>query len=453
MELKEALSGLTKRWVTILVCLVLGGLLAFGHAKSTTPEYQSKTQLYVSVRPSADSTGELAQGASYSRQVVNTYVDIIPTGIVLQPVIDQLGLSQGVSELASQLTVTSPSETALIDIVARDQSPDNAARIAEAVGQSFKNVVAQQLEPSTSRSSGRVNLTTTQEALVPTAPFRPNVMQNTLLGLLLGLVLGVGLAYLRNIFDTRIHNSSEAMAATGLPLIGGIVEDPNASKVPLTMRDDAHSPRAESYRSLRTNLQFLSLNSSSSTYVITSANPGEGKSTTSLNLALALAESGSRVALVEADLRLPTLHKHLNVDSGVGLTDVLVGRVDLDDVLEPWGDNGLYFLPAGRIPPNPSELLGSSKMGDVISKMRSEFDTIIIDAPPILSVTDAAVVGHGDSLYLLVVAAGSTRKQEVGAALEALGQANASVAGLVVTRLPQKSAGRYGYGNYGASHA
>lgn len=449
MGLREYLELLAKRWPIIVIAAVLGCGAGFGASMATTPLYQSKTQLYVSVRTAEGTTGELAQGATYSRQIVNSYVDVVPTGIVLQPVIDSLGLEDSVQSLADKLTVSAPSETALIDIVARDSSPEDAARIAEAVGESFKRVVQEELEPNAVDGQSLVNLTTTQAAKIPSDPFKPKTVENTLIGLLLGLVLGVGAIALRESLDTRIRSVQEAEDVTGLPIMGGIINDPSANQNPLTMQTKPRSPRAESYRSLRTNLQFLDIDGGTSTFVITSANPAEGKSTTSLNLALAIAETGSKVALIEGDLRLPTLHKHLHVEGGAGLTDYLVGRADLEDVLEQWGRTNMFFLPAGRIPPNPSELLGSVQMRELLGTLRREFDTIIIDAPPILSVTDAAVVGDGEAHHLLVIAAGSTRKPEATAAIDALTQAKARIAGLVVTMLPQKALSRYGYGNYG----
>lgn len=449
MELREYATILKKNWVLIIIATLLGLAAGAGFSLLATPEYQSRTQIYVSVRSDAGTTGDLVQGANYSRQIVNSYVDVVGTGVVLEPVVDELGLEMRANQLSSYITASSPNNTALINITATSTSPEQAAEIANAVGESFKNVVQTQLESDVETGNSPISLTTTQVALVPTAAVSPNVPMNILLGILVGLAIGVGLAVLRTVLDTRIHSLRDVEEVTDRPLLGGVIDDPDVKVNPLTIQAKPHSPRAESYRSLRTNLQFINVDESSSTFVITSANPGEGKSTTSANLALALAETGSKVALIEADLRLPKVNEYLNVEGGAGLTDVLIGKAELNDVLQRWGRTQLYFLPAGRTPPNPSELLGSEGMRAVLSTLEDTFDYVIIDAPPVLAVTDAAVVARGNAGVLIAVASGSTKKPELEAAISALEKANANIVGVIVTMLPAKEAAGYGYGNYG----
>lgn len=449
MELREYATILMKNWVLIVLTSILGVAAGAGFSLLATPEYQSRTQIYVSVRSAAGTTGDLVQGANYSRQIVNSYVDVAKTGLVLEPVVDELGLEMSASELASYLVVASPSDTALINITASSPSPEQAAEIANAVGESFKNVVQTQLEPDADEENSLINLTTTQNALAPSSPVSPNIPMNIVLGLLVGFAIGVGIAVLRTVLDTRIHSLKDVEAITDKPLLGGILEDPNVKKNPLVMQTKPHSPNAEAYRAFRTNLQFLNVDESSSVFVITSPNPGEGKSTSSINLALALAESGSRVALIEADLRLPKISKYLSMEGGAGLTDVLIGKAEVNDVLQRWGRTQLYVLPAGRIPPNPSELLGSAAMTQVIDELDEGFDYVIIDAPPILAVTDAAVIGHGKAGILVAVASGSTKRPELEAAIQTLEHAGSNMLGVVVTMLPPKAAAGYGYGNYG----
>lgn len=449
MELREYATILMKNWVLIIVASVLGIAAGAGLSLLATPEYQSRTQLYVSVRSGPATTSELVQGASYSSQIVNSYVDVVTSGAVLEPVVDKLGLEMTAGELATYITAVSPLDTALINITASSPSPEQAAEIANEVGESFKNVVQNELEPDAETGSSPINLTTIQNANIPTSAVSPNIPMNIVLGLLVGFTLGVGFAVLRSVLDTRIHSLKDVEAITDKPLLGGVLEDPEVKKNPLVMQARPHSPNAEAYRAFRTNLQFLNVDESSSIFVITSPNPGEGKSTSSINLALALAEAGSRVALIEADLRLPKISKYLNMEGGAGLTDVLIGKAELNDVLQRWGRTQLYVLPAGRIPPNPSELLSSAVMTQIINELDEGFDYVIIDAPPILAVTDAAVIGHGKAGVLVAVASGSTKKSELEGAIQALDNAGSSVLGVVVTMLPAKAAAGYGYGNYG----
>ncbi|MFP7365036.1 polysaccharide biosynthesis tyrosine autokinase [Corynebacterium callunae] len=451
MELREYVSILMKNWVLIVIAATLGVAAGAGFSLMSTPEYQSRTQIYVSVRSGAGTTSDMVQGATFSRQIVNSYVDVIDTGVVLDPVVEKLGLNMSSSELASHVTAESPTDTALINITATSPSAEQSAEIANAVGESFKNVIQNNLEPNVQNGMSPVNLTTTQTALIPSSAVSPNVMLNLILGLLIGLTVGICIAVLRSVLDTRIHSLHDVEAITDTPLIGGIIDDSDVEKQPLTMKSKPYSPMAESYRTLRTNLQFLNVDQDSSVFIISSANPGEGKSTTSVNLALALAEAGSRVALVEADLRLPRVSKYLGVEGNAGLTDILIGKAELNDVLQRWGRTKLHFLPSGRIPPNPSELLGSDAMKQVIAELDEGFDYVIIDAPPALAVTDAAVIARSNFGILLAVASGSTKKLELEAALATLDHAGAEVLGVIVTMLPPKAAAGYGYGSYGYS--
>ena len=324
MELREYLLILRKYWALVVVTTVLGIAAALGLSWLATPEYQSKTQLYVSVRSDGGNTGDLVQGANYSRQIVNSYVSVVSSSAVLDPVVEELGLDMTGSQLADRITAASPSDSALIDITASSSSAEESAEIAEAVGESFKNVVQTQLEPEVNGASP-ISLTTTQNALVPKSPVSPNLLVNIALGLLIGLAVGYGAAILRTVLDRRIHTSEDLAKITAKPLLGEIIDDPEADKNRIILSTKPQSPRAESFRSLRTNLQFLNVGSKKRVFVITSSKPGEGKSTTTLNLAAAISQTGSSVVVVEGDLRLPTFAKSLDIEGGAGLTDVLIG--------------------------------------------------------------------------------------------------------------------------------
>src|SRR6478735_8306035 len=222
---------------------------------------------------------------------------------------------------------------------------------------------------------------------------------------------------------------------------GGIAYDSDASAHPLIVQVDPRSQRAEAFRSLRTNLQFIDVANPPKSIVVTSSLPGEGKSTTTANLALSLAETGLKVVVIEGDLRRPRLLDYLGFEGSVGLTDVLVGRVQVDDVLQPFGRTGLRLLGAGPIPPNPSELLGSANMEQLVADLAERFDYVLIDAPPLLPVTDAAV------LSTIVVGAGVAQREHVRRALESLEAVNGSLLGLILNRVKTKELGA-GYGTY-----
>lgn len=448
MALREYALILRKYWVLVVVSALLGIIAGAAASLLITPQYQSRTQLYVSVR-SDGGTLDMVQGATYSRQVVNSYVAVVSSSVVLDPVVEELQLEMSGAELAEYVSASSPADSALINITAISPSAEQSAQIANAVGASFQNVVQTQLEPETPTGSP-VSLTTTQTALVPDSPVSPNVPVNLVLGLLAGLAVGFGIAVLRSLLDRRIYSREDIEQITDKPILGSIVDNANVNDNRFVVQSQPNSPQAESFRALRTNLQFLSAGENGQVYAVTSSKPGEGKSTATLNLALALAQTGAKVAAIEGDLRIPVFAKYLGIEGGAGLTDVLIGRADVDDVLQRWGRNHFYALPAGRIPPNPSELLGSANMARVVDELRERFDYVIVDAPPVLAVTDAAVLGKIASGLLVVVASGSTSKQELEGALNSLDTAGVNIHGIVATRIPPKKSGRndYGYGVY-----
>jgi succinoglycan biosynthesis transport protein ExoP len=455
VELRDYVRILHRNWILILVLLILGLAGGAGYAAMQEPKYTASTQLYVSVRTEGAATGDLVQGTTFARQMVTSYVDVVGTALVLGPVIEELDLKDSVAGLSGRVTATTPLNTVLIDITTTDRDPDQAAAIANAVASSFQDAVQNTLEqPAAEGAVSPVRINVTEPAVAPTAQTSPNVRMLIVLGGILGLALGIAVAVLRTVLDNRIHTLHDIEALTDRPVLGGIAYDPEASKRPLIVHADPRSPRSESFRSLRTNLQFLNVDQGPRIFVVSSAGPGEGKSTTTANLAIALAETGARVALVDGDLRLPRVADYMGIEGNVGLTDVLIGRVDVADALQKWGANDLYVLPSGQVPPNPSELLGSAAMDQVLKPLGEYFDYVLIDAPPLLLVTDAAVVGSKTRGVIVAAASGKTKKQELAGALRTLETAGVNLLGVVVTMLPTKGPDSYGYGayTYGATH-
>jgi succinoglycan biosynthesis transport protein ExoP len=449
VELRDYIRILQKSWILIVACTLLGVAAGAGVSIAATPKYVSTSDLYVSVRSGADSaSSELVQGTSFARQAVSSYVSIVNSAIVLDPVIEELGLDITSRQLSGMVTASSPLNTVLIQITVSNENPELAAAIANSVGTNLAEVVVDVLEKPEGEGQSLVRIETVQPAVPSPSPSSPNVPLNLALGFLVGLALGVGAAVLRSVLDTRIHSAHDIEAVTDKPLLGGISFDPDAAKRPLVVHVDPQNPRAESFRKLRTNLQFLDVDSRPRSFVITSSVPGEGKSTTAANLAISLAETGARVALVDGDLRLPRVAHYMGIEGAVGLTDVLIGRAELADVLQKWGRTQLYVLPSGRVPPNPSELLGSRNMDALLTTLADEMDYVIVDAPPVLLVTDAALISKFTGGSILVAAAGRTTKGEITSAVTALGNIGDSLMGVVVTMLPTKGPDAYGYGTY-----
>jgi capsular exopolysaccharide synthesis family protein len=447
VELRDYITVLRKGWVLILVLALIGVAAAAGYSLLKKPLYSTSAQVFVSTQTSG-SASDLAQGNTFTQQRVLTYSNLVTTPIVLLPVISSLKLDMTTDQLAGMISSTAPTSTTLIAITVEGTNPVQAADIANAASQSLTNVV-QNIEATDADGQSTVKLTRVKQADVPSKPISPNVPVNVALGLLVGLALGVGIAVLRETLDNRVRTELDVEKISEKPVVGGIAFDSKASERPLIVQVDPRSPRAESFRTLRTNLQFLDLGTGSRTFVMTSSMQSEGKSTTVANLAIALDSAGFRVILIDADLRRPRVAEYMEVEGNAGLTDVLIGRAELEDVAHPWGRGNLVVLPAGPIPPNPSELLGSRAMQDLIERLEGEFDYVLFDAPPLLPVTDAAILSKKASGAILAVASGKTHKGQLAAAVASLENVGAPIAGFVITMMPVKGPGAYGYGRYG----
>jgi receptor protein-tyrosine kinase len=291
-----------------------------------------------------------------------------------------------------------------------------------------------------------VKVTTVQEATFDGSPVSPDTRSNLMLGGVLGLLLGIGLALLRSRLDNTVKSGEDIRELTGAGLVGTVLDDPQLTEEHLVTDLSLQSISAESYRAIRTNLQFLDVDNPPCVIVISSALPGEGKSTMAVNVATVLAQFGSRVTLIEADLRRPRVTRYMGLVSGAGLTDVLAGKASLHEVAQPWGEGNLTVLAAGPMPPNPSELLGSAQMRSLLEHLRATNDFVLIDAPPLLPVTDAAVLSVLSDGCVLATRYGKTRREELREAAATLERIDAKLLGVVLNRVPPATGKAHGYG-------
>ena len=453
MTLHDYLTILRRSWPVILIATIVGTLIALGLSLAMTPVYQATSQLFVSVK-SAGAAGDAYTGGLFVQQRVKSYVDVVDSPAVLEPVIEELGLDSTYIGLASQVSATTPPNTVLLNVSATDTSPAQAAKIANAVAASYANEIARLEGAKTTmdglpRLGGNGNQTPVQATVikpaeVPTAAIFPRTQLNVLLGALLGLLVGVGIAVLRFTLDTSVKSSEELEQSADSTTLGVVTFDPDAKTNPLvTLRG---TPRAEAFRSIRTNLQYVDVDNPPRTVVITSSLLEEGKSTTACNLAIAVAQAGSKVLLLEADLRRPKVAEYLGVDGSRGLTDVLIGQATLDNTIIHWQRGLLDFLPAGAIPPNPSELLASHQMADLLAELAKRYDLVILDAPPLLPVTDAAILSTAADGAILVARHGTIKREQVADSADALRQVNARIFGTVLNFVPMRKRRKYGYG-------
>jgi capsular exopolysaccharide synthesis family protein len=451
MDLQDYLRVLRKRWRLILVCVLVAVAGAAAVTYVIKPSYSATAQLFVSTRNSAGDIAGVYQGQLFSQAGVTSYADIIDSPSVLDPVIASLHLDTTANQLSKQVSATSPLNTVLIDVSVNDRYPATAQAIANRVATQFARVI-EQLETPVSGGPSPVKVTVVQPATRPTAPASPRKKLNLGLGLLVGVAIGVGGAVLRESLDRSVKDPEEMQAITGAPTLGVIGYDPEFAKHPLMVISKPNAPVSEAFRQLRTNLQFLNVDAAKKALVFTSSIPLEGKTTTVCNLAVAVAQTGATCLLIEGDLRRPKAAEYMGLDSSIGLSTVLTGKLSVQEAAQRWGSDGLYFLASGALPPNPSELLGSRNMRALLAEAEQAFDLVVIDAPPLLPVTDAAVIAGFADGAILVTHTGSTHRDQVARATEALRTVDVKLLGTVLTMVATKGpdAYRYGYG-YGSA--
>ncbi len=447
MDLKQYLRVLRERWWIVVLCTLVAVGTAAASAWTQTPEYAAHVKLFVATSDGTDAAAAL-QGGLFGQQRVKSYADIVSSNRVVEAVRKELGLKESSGEVASEISASAPLDTVLVNVTVTDVDPVRARDIANAVATQFAALVST-LETPEGQAVSPVKVSIVEPASTPRIPVSPNKKLDLALGLLIGLAVGVSVAILRDTLDTTISDRLEAAELVGGPVLTVLREDDKVKDRPLIVKQDSFSPWAEAFRQLRTNIRYLSVDSSVRSLVVTSSVPSEGKTTVAVNLAIALAQSGEHVILVDADLRRPQVAELLGLNPSVGLTNVLVDTAHLDNALQVWRPGlTLQVLTCGEVPPNPSEMLGSQRMQEVLSAMLQRATIVVFDSPPLLLVTDAAILSKLTDGALLVARAGKTKREALSSSAEALRHVGAHVFGVVLNRVPSRKRGNsYGYGS------
>ena len=436
MTLRAYLQILLKRWRIVVACtvLVLGAAATLTYL--TPPTYAANATAFVSISSAGTADASIYQSSQFAMQRVASYTEVVKSPDTLQPVIDKLGLKMSVRALRAVVSAENPPDTVLIKVTATDSDPQRAQAIVNAVSDQMGINIEKLETPREPGGKSPVKVTTTVPSLAPQQPISPKIPLNMALGLLAGLALGVIVAVIREQQDTTVKGD-ELEDLTGRPALALIGLNQQVKTHPLiTMQ--GHGRGVEEFRSLRTTLQFVDVDQPPRVIVITSALASEGKTTTACNLAIALAQSSLRVCLVEADMRRPNASTLMGIDGSIGLSNVVAGQIDLADALMPWHRGLLTILPAGTTPPDPTRLLGSKNMAAVIATLRADFDFVIIDAPPILPVSDAAVLARGADGAVLVARYGKTRREQLTSAIADLEAVKARLIGTALTMVPAR---------------
>jgi capsular exopolysaccharide synthesis family protein len=429
MGSQEVLRMLRSRWLLIVLVGLLGTAIGLAVATIRPLEYTAQADVFVTVT-SGQSTGDLAQGSTFSQDQARNFAAIVPREIVLAPVIEELGLQTTLADLRKNVEADVPLNTSLITIKATDHDPVVAASIANSIASHLSEAV-KSLTPTVSDVKGApVRADTIESASVPEKPSAPIVPLFALLGLLAGLVLAIGYLVVVELMVAKVNSVEDLEAITHTSVLASVPRDRKVGKHPIAVTALPLSLRAENIRQVRTALKFLP-GTANHVFALTSSISGEGKSTTSANIAAAFAAEGNSTCLVEADLRRPRLEGLLDLTGGPGLSDIIVGQSRIEDTLQTWGPDNLQVILAGTVPPNASELLGSPRGQEALAAITARFDVTIVDTPPLTAVTDAAIIGRKFGGVVMVVGGGRVHANELRQAMATLSVADVPIRGVV----------------------
>lgn len=441
MTLQDYLETLRRHWLVIVGLAVIGAAAAFGYARTLPPEYSSTAAVMV-VPQHGDNTNELVQGSSYVQSLVQTYAVLASSPLVLTPVIEDLGLEETATQLAKRVTVVNTLNTVVIEISVTDEEAEQAQRIAAAITDSLIDAVPK-VSPSDAENEPAVRLQTIAPARMPQAPIGPNTRLYTLIGAALGLALGIAYALFRRVLGTRIVERGDIAAVTDAPVIGEIVAWRRNYTILSTMLRSRDSRSAESFRGLAANLKYVAIDRDLRVVMMTSSAPHEGKSSVSIGLAAALAESGHKVLVIDADLRRSSVAAQLQLEGSVGVTSILVGDVTFDEAVQRSESMHIDIIAGGSSAPNPGQLITSHRLRELVNTAREQYEYVIIDSAPALVVSDALWLADLADGVLVVARSGTTRRKQISAVLATLKSTHKEVVGIVLNAVKRNERGPY----------
>ena len=447
----------------LILATIVGALLAYGYAMTLPKRYAADASGFVIAANASQTTNEAIVGSSLAGSKADNYTYLVQSRAVAAAVIDKLGLETTPQDVASRVSgEVVQTGSVILKVTAVAGTAKEAQQIADATVEATA-AEANRLElgggPVKPDQKAAVRIIPVESALLPSAPFAPNMQKYALVGAVLGLGLMYLLIFSRRLLDTRMRSVKDVEALASTSALGIIPLSPELNVKVGRGRIGKLGVASEGFRQLRTNLRFVSVDKPPRSIVVTSANPGEGKSTVAATLARVLGEAGQKTVIIDADLRKPTLMDVFERDGLVGLSQILSGQVTLEEALQDTDQGNLRLITAGRIPPNPSELLGSQRMHALVDELKKDH-LVIMDAPPLLPVTDAGLLSGFSDGTILVVAVGKTHKEQVTFAAKILGQVGGTLLGAVLNMAPKRGLGavaygngygysRYGYGSYG----
>jgi non-specific protein-tyrosine kinase len=513
LELKEYILPLRKWWWLIVASVLVATVSSYLATRQQPPIYQSRATIMIG--RAIENPNPTGNDFWLTQQLASTYADIAKREPIKEATMAALGLTwlpeyavrvvantqlveitvvdtsppraQAVAtELANQLIRQAPTssggEVQQRQAFVKSQLDDLEAKITETKAEIEKKqtdlanlfsarqiadaqtqIAGLQTKLNTLQANYAALLSNTQQgaintisviepAALPTKPIGPNKPATILLAAAIGLILAAGAAYLLEYLDDTLKNPDDVQKELGLTTLGAVpvIENPGDEMV---MLSGSQSAATEAYRVLRTNLQFVAVDRPLRTLLVSSPAPTEGKSLTVANLGAALAQAGKRVVVVDTDLHRPRLHKLFKLRNNAGITTALLEeRPVLDGLLQETAVPGLRVLTSGPLPPNPAELLGSTRMKELLGELSAQADVVVLDSPPATALSDAAILSTQADGVLLVLDSGRTRREVAKRSLEALKRVNARVVGALLNRMPTRGAGYYYYYYYYYTH-
>lgn len=461
VTIEEFLRFLLRNALLLVVAILVGAAAGYGYSHTKPEVFEASALGYVSASGETDPDGNAITQASSNMQFqydkAQSYLPLFNTRAVGQNIVDSTGLPISPDAAAASLSASLDPNAPIITATATAGTSQQAQQLANAAVEAVAQEAERLETGGNDAAQAQVVLVPYQTANAPSAPIAPDRRKFLAIGAVAGLAIALSIAWLRARNDSRIRTVNDLERATGIPVLGVLPagKDLGRNKGTGVLVQPREFRTREALRKLRTNLRFVDVDNPPRSVVVTSSVPAEGKSTVAANLARVIAASGQRTLLIDADMRRPVLAAAMEVDDAVGLSQLLVGSVTAQEALQRVEDTRLWVLPAGQIPPNPSELLGSRRMHDLVAELSERF-FVIIDAPPVLAVTDAQLLSRHTDGAILVSVPGRTRAEGIRKAVDSVQGVGSTVYGLVMNRV---STGRlkriaygdaeYGYSSYG----
>lgn len=461
MSPRDYLTLLRESWLIVVGGMVLGIVIGTVLTFVVPPSYESTAVFYVSTPNSSGNASDNYNGAQLSAERVASYSELLTGLRVASDASAELGGNPDPDTVQDRISTETTDQTVVLTMTVSGRSPEDANRVAKAVSDVFLRLVGGLETPRAAPGTAAAAPTVlTQVVLPPTFtpdPVSPKLALDVPIGAVVGIVLALGVAIVRRTLDVTISSPEQLEEVVDAAVLGAVPTDPAATENPVALldtgdaTDERHWLRAEAYRRIRTNFEFADVDVGHRVVVVSSTDAGEGKTSLSLNLATALAAVGSRVVVVDADLRRPQALKVLGLDGTVGLTTVITGAVDLATAVQHWAPGGIDLLGAGVLPPRPNELLASKAAAGVLAALRERYDVVVVDSPPLGPVTDAAnLARHADGV-LLVCRASSTSRHDLARVVSTLRLGGIAILGAVLSGVRLSASSKRSY--YGRDDA